>query len=256
LTIKTIFFSIFFILLFALPIAEANNSLYVFYPTDIRPNKMEKHIGQHCPEIKSTVFGKIKDFEEQTERVPPDAILSYAPVIKKNQQYSSVVHGLKQGRSDENYVLVSIKKPVDINNLSSLKIGVLDILGRKAMKSFVNKTLGTRVKITRVTKTEDILNLLTFDLVDALFVSQQRYNKFLTQSQLNLVATKLDISIDLAILAVKNDNSKELFLNCFNRLGKKTNTLLGVDQWALIQDQSNHILNKNIFLWEELWALR
>jgi len=117
------------------------------------------------------------------------------------------------------------------------------------MKSFMNKTLGTKVKISRVTKTEDILNLLTFGLVDALFVSQQRYNKFLTQSQLNLVATKLDIKIDLAILAIKNDGSKELFTNCFKRLGKQTNTLLGVDQWALIPGKNNQLR-------EDLWTIK
>jgi hypothetical protein len=245
-----IIFSLFCLLLLAQQTVFADKLLYVFYPTDIRPKKMEKHITQHCPEIDITVFGKIKDFEEQTKRTYPDAILSYAPVIKKNHQYSLFVQGLKQGSSKENYVLVSIDKPVEIQQLSSLKVGVLDILGRKAMKSFINTTLGTKVKIARVTKTEDILNLLTFGMVDTLFVSQQRYEKFREKSQLNLIATKLNIKMDLAILAVKNNESKDIFLNCFNRLGKQTNMLLGVDQWALIQRQTN------AFLEEILWVLK
>jgi hypothetical protein len=250
LTIQTIIFSLFFSVLFALQTVEANSSLYVFYPTDIRPKQMEKHITQHCPEIKSTVFGKIKDFEEQIQRIPPDAILSYAPVIKKNRQYSSFVQGFKQGIADENFVLASLDKAVDIKQLPLLKIGVLDILGRKAMKSFVNKTLGTKVKISRVTKTEDILNLLTFGLVDAIFISQQRYDKFRAQSQLNLVSTQLNIKMDLAILAVRNNASKDIFLSCFNRLGEQTNNLLGVDQWALIQEHSNMMFRR------ALWALK
>lgn len=211
---------------------------------------MEKHISRHCPEIDTTVFAKIKDFEELIQRIPPDAILSYAPVVNNKIQYSSLIQGYKQGQPDENYVLVSLDKAVDINQLSSLKIGVLDILGRKAMKSFINKKLGAKVKIARVTKTEDILNLLTFGLVDAIFVSQQRYNKFHIHSQLPLVATQLNLKMDLAVLAVKNHESKELFLNCFNRLSKQTNTLLGVDQWAFINEQSSAILR------EWLWALK
>ena len=248
--LKLIIFIIFFTLLFDLQTVIANNSLYVFYPTDIRPKKMEHHINQHCPEIDITVFGKIKDFEEQTQRFSPDAILSYSPVIKKNLNYSSLIQGFKQGKTEESYVLVSLEKAIDIKQLSLLKIGVLDILGRKSMKSFVNKKLGTKVKISRVTKTEDILNLLTFGLVDAVFISQQRFEKFRIQSQQPLVATQLDVKMNLAILAVKNNESKNLFLNCFNRLGKQTNSLLGVDQWALIPYQSG------ILFGEVLWALK
>ncbi|MFK5986985.1 MAG: hypothetical protein QM479_16375 [Pseudomonadota bacterium] len=248
--VKLILFSLFFTLIFAQQNLWANNSLYVFYPTDIRPIKMEKHILRYCPEINITVFGKIIDFQEYTQKIPPDAILSYAPVIKKNKQYASLIKGFKKGRSDEDYVLVAIGKAIQIEQLPSIKIGVLDILGRKAMKAFVNNKLGTKVRIARVTKTEDILNLLTFGLVDAILISQQRYKKLLSQSKLKLVATELDIQMDLAILAVKNIESKELFLKCFNRLGEKTNELLGVDHWVKINQQGY------LYIGVELWALK
>lgn len=248
--LKQILFNLFFALVLAQQAIGANNSLYVFYPTDIRPIKMQKHILRYCPEINITVFGKIIDFEEQTQHIPPDAILSYAPVIKKNKQYTSLIKGFKGGRSEEDFVLVAIDKAVSMSQISSIKIGVLDILGRKSMKSFVNKKLGRKVKIARVTKTEDILNLLSFGLVDAVLISQHRYDKLQTQSKLKLVATQLNIQMDLAILAVKDDNSKKLFLRCFNRLGKKTNDLLGVDHWVLINQQS-YILSKG-----GLWVLK
>jgi hypothetical protein len=239
-----------FLFLSGLQVVLANNSLYVFYPTDIRPNKMAKYITEYCPEINTTVFGRIKDFKEQIHRSPPDAILSYAPVIEKNLQYSSFVQGVKQGQSNEDYVLVSIKKPVALDQLPFIKIGVLDILGRKAMKSFMNKTLGTKVKISRVTKTEDILNLLSFGLVDAIFISQQRYNKFRLQSQLPLVATSLHFKMGLAVLAIKNGISKGIYANCVNQLDKQTNALLGVDQWDVLEVQHNIIVG------EALWAIQ
>jgi hypothetical protein len=229
---KKIILSLLCVFLFAGQ-AAANNLLYVFYPTDIRPKKMEKHITRHCPEVNITVFGKIKDFEEQIQRVPPDAILSLPPVIKKNPNFSSHIEGLKEGQRQESYILVSMNKAVDLNDLGSIKIGVLDILGRKPMKVFVSETLGTKVKIVRVTKTEDILNLLTFDLANALFVSQQSYEKFRVQSQLPLISTKLDIKMDLITMAVKENDTKQVFLKCFKRLDQQTNALLGVDQWQL-----------------------
>jgi len=195
---------------------------------------MEKHISRHCPEVKTTVFGKIKDFEEQSHRAPPDAILSHAPVIKKNQYFSAThIQGLRNGQTQESFVLVSMNKPVDMAELATTKIGVLDILGRRGMKNYVNDALGTKVKITRVTKTEDILNLLTFGFVDAIFVSQHSYERFRNDSKLPLVATELGIKKNLIAMAVKERESKELFLNCFNRLDKQTNALLGVDKWQL-----------------------
>lgn len=208
--------------------------LYVFYPTDIRPKKMEKHISKHCPEIKTTVFGKIKDFEEQTRRAPPDAILSYVPVISKSKHFTnSHILGVKNGSVKEKYVLVSMDKAIEQASLGTQKIGVLDFLGRRPMKAFVNKTLGAKVKLSRVTKTEDILNLLTFGFVNAIFVSQQRYEKYLKESKLPLVATDFNIHLDLIALAVRQSESKEEFLSCVNRLDSNTNALLGVDQWQL-----------------------
>ena len=121
---------------------------------------------------------------------------------------------------------------------------------RKLMKSFVSEILGTKVKIVRVTKTEDILSLLAFGLADAIFISKQSYDKLLTQSHLKLVATKLDIKMELAILAVKESESKQVFLSCFNRLDRHTNELLGVDKWAQINKQTGAILRG----WE--WALK
>ncbi|MFK5893336.1 MAG: hypothetical protein QM504_08970 [Pseudomonadota bacterium] len=211
----------------------AENILYVFYPTDIRPKKMEKHITKHCPEISITVFGKIKDFEEQTRRIPPDAILSHPPVIKKIRYFSSHIDGFKDGQRQENYVLVSMNKAVDLTDLGSIKIGVLDILGRKPMKVFVSETLGTNVKIVRVTKTEDILNLLFFGLANAIFVSKHSYKKLRAQSKLPLVVTDPGIKMDLITMAIKKDETRQLFLSCFKRLDQQTNALLGVDQWQL-----------------------
>ena len=223
----------FCVFLFSGQAGAADNLLYIFYPTDIRPKKMEKHITRHCPEINIIVFGKIKDFEEQTQRVPPDAILSLPPVIKKSPNFSSHIEGLKDGQRKESYVLVSMNKAVDLSELGSIKIGVLDILGRKPMRVFISETLGTKVKIVRVTKTEDILNLLTFGLASAIFVSQASYEKFRIESQLPLVSTKLGIKMDLITMAVKENETRQVFFNCFKRLDQQTNALLGVDQWQL-----------------------
>jgi len=233
LIIRTIIISLFFVLLSAQQAVMANR-MYVFYPTDIRPKKMEKHISKHCPEIKTIVFGKVKDFEEQTHRAPPDAILSFTPVINKNKHFSNpYIQGIRNELTHEKFVLVSMNKAIEVGNLNSQKIGVLDILGRRPMTDFIRKMLGAKVKLSRVTKTEDILNLLTFGFVDAIFVSQYRYEKYSRESQLPLVATDLNIKMDLVALAVNNEASKNLFFKCVNRLDSDTNALLGVDKWQL-----------------------
>jgi|GEM_PF-3179850 len=210
------------------------NRLYVFYPTDIRPKKMEKHISKHCPDIKTTVFAKYKDFNEQSRLAPPDAILSFSKVIQKSKKFSNPhIQGFRNGVSQEKYLLVSVNEPVDMKNLEGKQIGAIDMFGRRSMKEYFFQTLGAKVKVARVTKTEDILNLLTFKLASAIFISEKKYQLFKKKSKQTLIATDLDINMDLVSLAVADENSKQQYFECVKHLDDQTNALLGVDSWQL-----------------------
>ena len=151
-------------------------SLYVFVPTEVRTNKLQQKISAYCSGVDVTVFGRAKDFHKKVKAVPPTAILSLLPVVEHTLVFSPAIVGLRDGLSSESYVLVSVEKPIELERLNNKKIGVVDLLGRKPMRTFIEELLQTQVKLKRVTKTEDLLPLITFSSVDALFVSQSTYS--------------------------------------------------------------------------------
>jgi len=220
-------------LLFSISQLSAAN-LYVFYPSDIRPKALQDKINQRCPNVNTVAFGRVVDFYRQIEHVPPNAIVSLKPVVHRQKSYTESLKGNKNGRYVEEYLLVSINKPVDLKQIENLKIGVLDILGRKPMKRFMNDLFKRKLKIKRVVKTEDFLPLLTFGLADAIFVSKTTFKKLQNKSKQILVPTKIGISIGLAVTGIHPQDNNDI-AQCIKGLDNNTNTLLGIDGWESVQ---------------------
>ncbi len=219
-------------MLFSLSLAA--ESLYVFVPTEVRANKLQHKISAYCSGVDVTVFGRAKDFHNKIKAFPPSAILSLLPVIERNQLFDPTIEGLKNGIANEDYVLVSVDHPLSRSNLTNKKIGVVDLLGRKAMTKFIGNLLNAKVKIKRVTKVEDLLPLITFASVDAIFVSKTLFNQLKSKSKLNLVATPFNIKIGLASAALSNSIAKDKLNQCLFSFDKQLNTTLGVDQWRTL----------------------
>lgn len=212
----------------------AAESLYVFVPTEVRANKLQHKIGAYCSGVDVTVFGRAKDFHKKIKNFPPSAILSLLPVIERNHLFDPTITGLKNGIANEDYVLVSVDQPLNRSNLTNKKIGVVDLLGRKAMTKFVDNLLKAQVKLKRVTKVEDLLPLITFASVDAIFISKSLFNQLKSKSKLNLVSTPLNIKIGLASAALSDAIVKDKLNECLFSFDKQLNTTLGVDQWRTL----------------------
>jgi hypothetical protein len=206
-------------------------SLYAFYPSEVRPRSLEEQLARHCPDIRITAFAKVKEFTRSLNRNPPDAILSLPPVIERSGGYSSVIQGSRQNATDQAYYLVSRPPPLAQSDVPSVELGVVDLLGRRAMEEFVEDTLETEVRIKRVTKLEDVLPLLTFRYVKAVFVSDQDFQILNRRSQQPLVATPVDIRLGLLTVAMRDAKHSQIIRQCFQRLDSDTNALLGVDEW-------------------------
>ncbi len=219
------------IALFASNSYAVAQELYVFLPTDVRAKALENELVKSCPKLKITVFGRVKDFIAQVKNDQPAGILTLLPTIEHNAGYSVILQGTKDGEGKEPYIFVSVDKPIDVSKLSELKIGVVDILGRKPMKEFVTSLFGKDVAIKRVTKREDLLSLLSFKSVDAIFVSEELHRDLSKKSQLNLVTTPVDVKIGLASTAFNANTQMNEIVNCVNGFGSEINALLGVDQW-------------------------
>lgn len=211
--------------------AEDPASLYVFVPTEVRANAMQEDIGNVCPNINITVFGRSKDFRQQITESPPDAILTLLPVIERSADYKTILKGARGDATEEDYVIVSVDTPLNIADLNEKRLGVIDLLGRKPMNEFIDQLLQTTVKTKRVTKVEDLLPLLTFKAVDGLFISDSLYQSLKEKSNLNLVATSLNIKVGLVSAALNTEDSKEKIVSCIEEFSHSLNSVLGVEQW-------------------------
>jgi len=217
-----------------LSVSSWAESLYVFVPTEVRANIMQQQISDICKDVEVTVFGRAKDFHKEVQKTPPNAILSLLPVIERSGSFNTTMKGIKGGQAEEDYVLVSVDKPIEITSIGEKKIGVVDLLGRKPMGQFISQLFQTTVKLARVTKVEDLLPLLTFGSVDGIFISESLYNQLKSKSNLNLVSTRLNIKVGLVSAALLDPKSKDKITQCIQGFNSDLNATLGVEQWRAL----------------------
>ncbi|WDE04803.1 hypothetical protein SG34_026405 [Thalassomonas viridans] len=226
----------FFILAIILSFPVQAESLFVFLPTQVRAKVMQQQISQVCPELEVTVFGRGKDFRRQIKNTPPNAVLSLMPIIERLGSFDMVLQGSKNGQTREKYVIVSVGQPLAVQDMAQKKIGVVDLLGRKPMGEFIAGAFPVAVKLKRVTKTEDLLPLLTFGSVEAVLVSESHFSQLKAKSNLKLVASASNLTMNLVNLALNGANAKEKLLRCISRFDDKINATLGVDKWLTMSE--------------------
>lgn len=226
--------AIIFIIIISVSLNATGESLYVFVPSQVRAKVMQQQMSQVCPYIDVTVFAFAKEFRQQLKSTPPNAILSHALVVDRNDYSNTVLQGVKNSQTAENYMVVSIGAPLDLNQLEQKKIGVVDLLGRKPMSDFVSGLLDAVVKLKRVTKIEDLLPMLTFGAAEGILVPESLYYQLKSKSKLNLVATSLNKKMDLASVVLNDESAKEKVVQCITQLGNEVNITLGVDRWLAI----------------------
>lgn len=219
--------------------AQNPPKLYVFMPSNVRPNSMERFISNNCDKLQIQVFGRHRDLRRTVEAAPPDAILTPDPVATSGpyDAYKSTLRGLRDDSTQESYVLVSVDKPVDLKTIDQLAIGAVDLLGRRAMDEFLTSSLGGMKpkKIEPVTKQEELLTILQFQDVDAIFVQKHLVDSyFKKRSKMALVATDLPVKVNLPVLSVKSEdqNKVDLLMDCLRNLPSSIKNRLGVDNWV------------------------
>lgn len=221
------------IMLIAFGIPQIANAadIYIFKPSNEKATTVQEVIQGSCKDVNIIVFGRVKDFLKQVEAKKPSGIVSLLPVVKHHGDYNVVSKGSLDGATHDNYVLVSIDIPVDIAQIDTMKLGVIDILGRKGMTTYISDLFGKKIAIKRVTKTEDLAPLLTFKAVDALLITQTVFDTLKQSSELNFVSTKTELTIGLSTVATIQDDAKEAIEKCVSELPPEANTILGVQSW-------------------------
>ncbi|MCP4150965.1 MAG: hypothetical protein GY757_24675, partial [bacterium] len=205
---------------------------YVFYPASIRPKIIKEKLSKACPGIDITVFGRYRDFKEMVLREPPDAILTKTPLLEQFTEYTIKYNGLRDGKTQEAYVLLSINQEIDTAEVSKATLGTVDFLGRKEMKLFVTGFFDPPPKLKRVTKLEDLLPLMTFEMAGGVLITEKDIPYFKKMTKLDLKVTAIKgASAGIVALAVKNSKTPSNLISAVKKIPEKINLLLGVQQW-------------------------
>ena len=83
------------------------------------------------------MFGRLADLQAMVEREHPAANLAQNAVLKQFPAYQAKLQGTLKGSVTDDYVLLSIDKPVDVAKVSGEAIFVVGMLDRKQMDGFV-----------------------------------------------------------------------------------------------------------------------
>jgi len=212
----------------------AKPKLLVYVPTNITVREFQTRLQGQLPDLEIRAYGRIKDFERAIKSENPDALLSY-PVVLESQSIARTAQGERRGSPEDNYVLVTLEKPLVLETLDGATIGVLDLLGRKRMPSLVSGIVGApgKPKLKRVKRPEDLLSLLLLDMADSILVPERLVAELKKSSGTNLVTTQLrGKSLTLPSLGIITaGSSSKLIAEALNELDSQTKMAMGVDTW-------------------------
>ena len=213
-----------------LPAAE---KLYVFYPSSTRPHIISEKLQNVMNGVKVYVFGRYSDFIARVTMEPPDAVLTKTSLIQQLDNYTVVLRGARENRTDERFVLVSVSgKNQRLRVDSETIIGMVDYFGRNGTLDFVKQFFPDASKIKRVTKPEDLMPLLIFDMADCVMVEENsaEFLANLSNRPLSIVPLNSQKQGIVAIATLKNRNDTAI-TNCLKKYQKETTLLFGIDQW-------------------------
>ena len=222
-----------FLLLLTTSAVFAQKNLYIFYPSIVRPQTIQDKVEKVFHGTTVTVFGRYNDFSAKIGIEPPDMIITKTMLIRQLGSYTTVLNGFRNGKSEDKYVLLSINQPVDPKSITSeTLIGSIDILGRNGMNTFVSQFFPTTPKLKRVTKMEDLLPLLTFNMTAAILVQEPAVSYFKATSNLKFNVTPLPPTKDgIVALGIKDGIDPGKTIVALKSVDEEIRAFFEIDLW-------------------------
>ncbi len=206
------------------PAQAASVRLLVFLHLDMKQRALQELLSGALSSVEVVAVTRHGDLERQLPEA--DALLALEPVLAASR-LSPASLGVAGGRTTEPYVLLGAHG-FDPGNLK--KVGALDLLGRRGTSTFVETVVGVNVEVERVTKLEDLLPLLQFQMVDAVLVPERRAASLKAKSQLALTTSRASREVGLPAVSVIKAGGSAI-TEKLRRLPAPICSQLGVDSW-------------------------
>jgi hypothetical protein len=200
--------------------------LLVFLHVALKQRAFESELQAALPGVEVRAVGRLADFERALGDAQ-DAVLSLPPLLTSHG-LTPKLQGFHGGSAEEKYSLVGAGNAPDPARVAA--VGALDLLGREGTNAFVYGLLGSRPKVERVTKFEDLLPLLQMQKVDGIVLPTRLLPELQEASRLTLAQRELTKFVKLPAVASVGPAGADAIASV-TRLPAKISKTLGVDAW-------------------------
>ena len=160
----------------------------VFFPTFKNTKSIEKAIkdDKATSGNKTFAFAKFTEFNSKVNEGSFDIVIAPSSFPSINKSCKSPLQITKKGKSSFRYKLIAVDKKWNKGNIATGSVGIVDELGRRAMKKYVKDITSIKFKkIKRVTKPEDLFPLMSLGNADFVLIRPE-----------NLAESKQQFKID------------------------------------------------------------
>ena len=165
--------------------------------------------------VQVTVFGQFREFSSANKNKAKYLIVP-SSFIKFNPDYKPVYQFAKNGKTTTKLMILTSKASWSMDKIATGKVGIVDELGRKNTKTYVQDIAGKFKLIKRVTKPDDLMPLLVLENADYIIIRSDNYDilkKKFTAKTIKVGETK---TVDHPVICVlKNTPAAEI-----EKLGK------------------------------------
>ena len=210
--------------------AEPNVAIYS--PSFLGTHEVEKAL-KDDPVLKNyrcSVFTRFSDFLQTQEKEPAAIVIAPASYVTFYQGYIAHQQLSRGGKSEFQFLLLALRPKWDKASIEKGTLGIVDELGQKFTKPFVDKLVGGKgfKRIKRVMKVEDLMTLLAVDDADYIYIRPEDYEKVKAQFNLPVVRIGESEPTGNPVIAVK-DTDKSTDMKSFAKLSKQALNALGFD---------------------------
>lgn len=200
-------------------------SLVVYLHLDMKQRALQEMLSSALDGIEVTAVARYGDLQRQIAS-GASALLALGPVLASLGARPTVT-GLAGGRDTEPYALLGGMR---VSTGQVQRVGAVDLLGRKGTSTFVHEVLQTNVEVERVTKLEDMLRLLQFEMADAILLPQRIVPLMRKKSELTLESSRAPNEVSLPALAVLTPAGNTI-ADRLKKIPTSVKSELGVESW-------------------------
>ena len=186
--------------------AASRPKMYVYVPAG--GDGLRRGFRRHLVNVDIEVFSSEAGLKTRAAQVPPDVVVG-SPSLLQSLGWAAQLSTEGGGSATAMAYLVSKSEPLVRAKWAQSTVGIVSAKPRADAARSVQRQLGLPrpPKIRKVSKTDDLLPLLQFDMVDAVLVDAQRLPRLKNRTKLSLATQEVSGAKPIGRLAAGFSNA-------------------------------------------------